>query len=209
MYEELKDQLENIEKDYSSKTFRAVVNLVKKEKIKDDELLKHIEEISRKRFTRKVAFTFSIIAGNLLEIIITVAAIILALLISSDWALYTSTLLLMVTMHPLSHYLTGSMLGIRFTHYYLDGPAVIEPTLRIDYFTYLKNSGERRALMHASGVFGTAAAPLFVAFIGWNRGNSQAAYYLLIFFIVLVVFELLTSTKIGDLMRAKREYRFR
>ncbi|MBU4491683.1 MAG: hypothetical protein KKD69_04385 [Euryarchaeota archaeon] len=60
----------------------------------------------------------------------------------------------MTTLHPLSHYIIGSLLGIRFTHYYLNGPAKIEPTLK-------------------------------------------------------VVFELLTSTKIGDLMRARREYKFR
>ncbi len=207
MHEELKQQLKQIETNYDGKAFLAAVNRIKKEGINDNELLEQIEKIGRERFARKVNLTFSVVAGNLLEIIATIAALVMAFQINSGWVFYISALLLMTTLHPLSHYLAGSLLGIRFTHYYLNGPARIEPTLRIDYSTYLKNSGKRRALMHAAGVFGTVVAPLFTAFIAWNRGYS--ATYLFILFLVLVVFELLTSTRIGDLMRAKREYGFK
>ncbi|MBU4374420.1 MAG: hypothetical protein KJ714_08315 [Euryarchaeota archaeon] len=115
----------------------------------------------------------------------------------------------MTTLHPLSHYIIGSLLGIRFTHYYLNGPAKIEPTLKIDYFSYLKAPGKKRALMHVSGVVGTVAAPLIIALIALDKGAGSAASNLFIIFLLLVVFELLTSTKIGDLMRARREYKFR
>src|SRR5659263_501251 len=123
--------------------------------------------------------------------------------------LYLCALILMATLHPLSHYLTGRLAGIRFTHYYLNGPALIEPTLRINYFSYLKATGMKRALMHASGVFGTLCAPLVLALIALDKGAIGVAMNLMYFFLLLIVFELLTSMKLGDMMKAKREYGYR
>jgi hypothetical protein len=208
MHEDLKGKLKQLETRYIGKDFWSIVNQAKKDRIKDDELLAQIEHISRQKFMEKVSFTLGVPAGNLLASAITIAALILAFRTGSEWMLYLSALILLATLHPLSHYATGSLFGIRFTHYYLNGPARIEPTLRIDYFTYLKASGGKRALMHASGVVGTLAAPLIVALIAVNKGASSAAGNLLILFLLLVVFELLTSTKSGDLMRAMREYRY-
>ncbi len=207
MHDELKYRLKQA--GQSGKDFWAIVNQVKKDRINDDALLEQIENISQRRFGEKVHFTLSVPAGNLLEIVLTLSAVVLALQVSSDWMLYISALILMTTLHPLSHYIIGSLLGIRFTHYYLNGPARIEPTLKIDYFSYLKASGKRRALMHVSGVVGTVAAPLIVALIALNNGANAIATNLFIFFWILIVFELLTSTKIGDLMRARREYGYR
>lgn len=209
MHEELKERLARLETGYNGKDFRDIVALVKKEKLNDDALLEQIETISQKKFREKVSFTLSVPAGNLLESVITIAAVVMAYRISPEWMLYLSALILMTTLHPLSHYATGLLSGIRFTHYYLNGPARIEPTLRIDYASYLKASGRKRALMHASGVIGTLAAPLIVAAIAVNRGAGAVAGNLFILFLLLIVFELLTSTKIGDLMRAKREYGYR
>jgi hypothetical protein len=209
MHDELKSELKNIETSYNAKNFLATVNRVKKDKIVDDELLGLIEKISRKRFGEKVSFTINVTPGNLLEIIITLAAIILAFQTTTNWMLYLSALILMATLHPLSHYITGAISGIRFTHYYLNGPARIEPTLRIDYSSYLKAKASGRALMHLSGVIGTLAAPVIVAFIAIYKGENAASVNLFYLFILLIVFELLTSTKIGDLMKAKREYGYR
>lgn len=209
MHDDLKERLRQMEKNFDGKAFRGIINGIKKDKINDDELLKLIAGISRKRFGEKVSFTLSVPLGNLLELVVTIAAVILAFQVNSDWMLYISALVLMTTLHPLSHYITGSLLGIRFTHYYLDGPALVEPTLKIDYFSYLKAPAKARALMHVSGVVGTVAAPLVAAGIALGKGASAAAFYLFILFIGLIVFELLTSTRIGDLMRAKREYGYR
>lgn len=209
MHEELKERLKQIEIDYNGKAFRDIVNQVKKDKTNDDELLKQIENISQKRFRGNVAFTVGVPAGNILEGVITIAAIILAFQTNSNWMLYFSALILMTTLHPLSHYITGALSGIRFTHYYLNGPARIEPTLRIDYSSYLKAKAKGRAFMHLSGVIGTVAAPVIVAFIAVYKGENAASVNLFYLFILLIVFELLTSTKIGDLMKAKREYGYR
>lgn len=209
MNDELKAELKNLETGYNGKNFLAIVNKVKKEKIIDDELLGLIEKTSRKRFGEKVSFTINVTLGNLFEMVLTIAAIILAFQATSNWMLYVSALILMATLHPLSHYITGAISGIRFTHYYLNGPARIEPTLRIDYSSYLKAKASGRALMHLSGVIGTLAAPLIVAFIAFYKGENAASVNLFYLFILLIVFELLTSTKIGDLMKAKREYGYR
>lgn len=209
MHRELIERLNLLENSYSAKEFWSIVNQVKKDKINDDELLEQIENISQKRFREKVHFTLGVPAGNLLESVVTIAAVVMAFRISSEWMLYLSALILMTTLHPLSHYATGSLVGIKFTHYYLNGPARIEPTLRIDYSSYLKTSGGKRALMHTSGVIGTLAAPLVVAVIALDRGANGVVFNLFVFFLILIVFELLTSTKIGDLMRAKREYGYR
>jgi hypothetical protein len=63
--------------------------------------------------------------------------------------------------------------------------------------------------MHASGVIGTLLAPLIVAHFAFYSGSVGVAQNLIYFFLLLIVFELLTSTKIGDLMKAKREYGYR
>ena len=209
MHEKLKETLRSMESDYDGKSFRGIIELVKRDKINDDELLEKIENLSQKRFRKKVSFTLGVHAGNLLEGLVTVVTLFLAFQISSDWVLYLSALILMATLHPLSHYVTGRMSGIRFTHYYLNGPAKIEPTLRIDNFSYLKASGEKRAIMHLSGVIGTLAGPLIAMVIALGKGASSAVMNLIVLFLLLIVFELLTSTKIGDLMKAKREYGYR
>ncbi|VVB56226.1 Uncharacterised protein [uncultured archaeon] len=209
VHNDLKERVKKLENNYSVKEFLSIVDKIKKDKINDDELLTQIENLSRKRFEKKVSLTLGLFTGNLLEIIATIAAIVLAFQVNTGWVLYLCALILMATLHPLSHYLTGRLFGIRFTHYYLNGPARIEPTLRINYFSYLKAEGVKRALMHASGVIGTLAAPLIVAIIALDKGSLGVAMNLMYFFLLLIVFELLTSTKIGDLMKAKREYGYR
>lgn len=208
-HEELKNKVKALETNYSGKNFREVVEIIKREKINNDIMLKDLEELSRKRFDERVRFTLSVPLGNLLEGAATIAVFVMVFLINSDWMLYISALALMTTLHPLAHYSTGALTGIRFTHYYLNGPAKIEPTLRIDQVSYLKASGRQRALMHLSGVLGTVAAPLIAALIAVNKGVNAAAFNLFVFFLLLIIFELLTSTKIGDLMKAKREYGYR
>ncbi|MBU3968542.1 MAG: hypothetical protein KKG76_14420 [Euryarchaeota archaeon] len=208
-HEELKDKINALKTNYSVKVFREVVEIIKRERINDDMMLKDLEELSRKRFSKRVRFTLGVPLGNMLEGAATIAILVMVFLIDSEWMLYISALVLMATLHPLSHYLTGAFTGIRFTHYYLDGPAKVEPTLRIDHISYLKASGKQRALMHLSGVLGTVAAPLIAAIIAVNKGANAVAFNLLILFLLLIIFELLTSTKIGDLMKAKREYGYR
>ena len=206
MHEILKERLKQIEIDYNGKAFLDIIDQVKKDKANDDEILRQIESISRNRFHKKVALTLPIAVGNVLELLASIAVIILPFMVNGTIFIYASALVLMATLHPLSHYAAGWLCRVRFTHYYLNGPARIEPTLRIDHFSYLKASGGKRAFMHVTGVLGTLAGPLIAALIALDKGAVSAAWNLFFFFLLLIIFELLTSTKIGDLMKAKREY---
>jgi ABC-type branched-subunit amino acid transport system permease subunit len=208
-HEELINKINTLKTNYSVKVFREVIDSIKREKINNDVMLQDLEDLSLKRFREKVRFTVGVPMGNLLEGGATIAVLGMVFLIDSDWMLYISALALMTTLHPLAHYFTGALSGIRFTHYYLNGPAKVEPTLRIDHISYLKASGKQRGFMHLSGVLGTIAAPLIAALIAFNKGSNAVAFNLVILFLLLIVFELLTSTKIGDLMKAKREYGYR
>ena len=209
MHEALKDSLKKLKANYNGKEFLSIVNTVKRDGINDDDLLREIEKISLERFKAKVSFTIPIAAGNLLEFLASIAAIFLPFIVHGDIFIYASALVLMATLHPLSHYVAGWLCRIRFTHYYLNGPARIEPTMRIDQISYLKASGGKRAFMHVIGVIGTLAAPIIAALIALDKGAVGAAWNLFYFFLLLIIFELLTSTKIGDLMKAKREYGYR
>lgn len=209
MHESLKDSLKKLKADYNGKEFMDILKKVKMDRINDDDLLRQIENISLERFNGKVSLTLAVATGNLLELLATMAAIILPFIVNGDIFIYASALVLMATLHPLSHYAAGWLYGMRFTHYYLNGPARIEPTLRINQISYLKASGGKRAFMHATGVIGTLAAPLIAALIALDKGAVGAAWNLFYFFLLLIIFELLTSTKIGDLMKAKREYGYR
>ncbi len=202
MYEELKERLKQMEINYDNKEFFSIVNIIKKEGIEDDELLKLIASIRQQRF-KGSAFPIPLV--NLLFVIVS-GVVILASIINSVWVLYLSVFILMITLHPLSHYIAGKLLGIRFIHYYLNGPARIEPTLMIDYFSYLKASNKKRAIMHASGVIGTIIAPLIGVSIALNKGAHSTAVNLFVLFLLLILFELITSTRKGDLRRAKREW---
>ena len=53
---------------------------------------------------------------------------------------------------------------------------MIEPTLRIDHFLYLKASGKKRALMHVSGVIGTLAGPIISALIALMKAKREYGY---------------------------------
>ena len=94
--------------------------------------------------------------GHLVEMVMTLFFIfVLYRLISSGVypgvALIAGTFAIMATVHPLAHYMVGRIFGIKFTFYFPNGPALIEPTIKTDYGSYLKAAPLKRALMHAAG----------------------------------------------------------
>src|SRR3990172_10312911 len=114
-HKELRNKINTLKIDYSSKGFREVVEIIKRDRINDDMLLKELEELSLKRFNERVRFTLNVPLGNLLEGAATIAVVIMVFLIDSPWMIYISALVLMATLHPLAHYLTGALSCIRFT----------------------------------------------------------------------------------------------
>ena len=59
--------------------------------------------------------------------------------------------MLLGTTHDLAHLVVGRLVGIRFTHWFIDGPTRLQPGLKTDYASYLRTPPHARAWMHASG----------------------------------------------------------
>lgn len=122
---------------------------------------------------------------------------------------------LSVTAHDLGHWLVGRLVGIRFTHYFLDGPLRIQPGLKIDYASYLRTPPRARAWMHASGALASKIAPFAVfaaAYLphraaGYDLFPSWSLWGVLGIGLVQVATDLLFSRKSGDWKKVMRERR--
>ncbi|MEE9593904.1 MAG: hypothetical protein V3V92_00730, partial [Candidatus Hydrothermarchaeales archaeon] len=135
-----------------------------------------IKEVDQKAFKNWAWLTVNITVGHIVELIGTIIALALLYIgltnttILGGVSLVLSALVLSVTLHPFAHYLVGKWKGINFTFYFPDGPALIEPTLKTDYATYLKASPQDRAMMHLAGPIATSLGPLLVLILGLASG---------------------------------------
>ncbi|MDQ2953154.1 MAG: hypothetical protein M3R54_12925, partial [Chloroflexota bacterium] len=68
----------------------------------------------------------------------------------------------LLTTHNLAHFAYGSLVGIRFTDWFVDLPKRPQPGLKIDYATYLRTPARSRAWMHAAGAIVTKIVPFAV-----------------------------------------------
>ena len=122
---------------------------------------------------------------------------------------------LSVTLHDLGHWLVGRLAGIRFTHYFLDGPLRIQPGLKIDYASYLRTAPRARARMHASGAIASKIAPfaVFAAVYlphraaGYDLFPSWSLWGVLGIGVVQLLTDILFSRKSGDWKKVIRERR--
>jgi hypothetical protein len=112
--------------------------------------------------------------------------------------------------HDLAHWVTGRVVGIRFTELFIARPSRPQPGIKIDYATYLRASARARAWMHASGALVTkvipfALIPLAVA----ARTPPWVAVILALLGVIQVVTDVVFSTTTSDWKRFKREMRNR
>lgn len=161
--EEVESELNRIEEavlkgDYSLKEmgFWRIVAKVKKEPELTHKFADQIGRIDQAVFRAKAPITVPIKVGHFIEMTMTfVVIIVLYFLLSSGIytgvALIAGTFVLMGTLHPLAHWIVGRIFGIEFTFYFPDGPALIEPTIKTDYASYLRAAPIKRAIMHAAG----------------------------------------------------------
>ena len=70
--------------------------------------------------------------------------------------------MLLGTTHDLAHLVVGRLVGIRFAHWFIDGPTRLQPGLKTDYASYLRTPPHARAWMHASGALTTKAIPFAI-----------------------------------------------
>lgn len=161
--EEIISELDRIEEaiakgKYSlcERDFWRIVTQVKKEPELANKFADRIGRIDQTIFRKKARISVPLKIGHFIEIMATLLIVVaLYCLISSGTytgiAILAGTFALMGTVHPLAHYMVGRAFGIRFTFYFPNGPAMIEPTIKTDYATYLKTPPIKRAVMHAAG----------------------------------------------------------
>ncbi len=152
--------------------FWKLVSEAKKDPALVEKFGDRIGEIDYKAFKKQAWFTVSISTGHLLELLGTAVGVTLLYIgltyggILGGLSFILSAGIFSATLHPLAHYIVGRWQEINFIFYFLDGPMLIEPTLKIDYASYLKASPMGRVLMHSAGPIATSASSLTVVILG-------------------------------------------
>lgn len=116
---------------------------------------------------------------------------------------------ILVTTHSLAHLLVGTILGIRFTRWFIGSIRRPYPGVKVDYASYLRTNPASRAWMHAAGAIVTKLVPF--ALIGAAIAAelpSWTAWLLVLVGIVQLVTDYLLSTKHSDWKKFIREMRF-
>ncbi len=165
--------------------------------------------------------------GHVIEILVTLFGLWLLYLalyhsISSirSAALVGATFFLSFSLHPLTHYAVGRVLGINFKYYFLHGLYIffrspgkkwwkLEPSLKVGYASYLRASPKSRVVMHASGAVVTKLTILLVLLFGIKfnapvQGIIATAAMLALY----IATDILYSTKSADWSKVKRELRY-
>jgi hypothetical protein len=112
----------------------------------------------------------------------------------------------LVTTHGLTHLVVGSLLGMRFTHWFVGSVRQPQPGVKVDYATYLRASPTSRAWMHASGAITTKILPF--AFLGaaFAAGiPGWATVTLIVIGIGSLATDVLWSTRASDWKKFRRE----
>jgi len=115
--------------------------------------------------------------------------------------------IVLVTTHGLGHLVVGSLLGMRFTHWFI-GPLrpPLPPGVKLDYSTYLRTPPRSRAWMHASGAIVTKLMPL--AFVGAAFAAevpTWVVWALMGIGLAQIATDILWSTKASDWKKFRRE----
>lgn len=189
-----------------------------------------VGRIDRKAFEQRTRVRFPVWFGNaalVLGTLVMLALVPVALRLAdgriggdqrSDLAgalVIVAALGLSVTVHDPAHWLWGRMGGVRFTHYFFDGPMKIEPGIKVDYASYLRANPSARAAMHAAGAVATKLAPFGVfawAYIehadrSWELLPAWSLWAVLVYGAGQVLTDVLHSRRHGDWKKVLRERR--
>jgi len=152
--------------------FWKLVDEVKKNKELAGEFAGIIGKIDSKLFDSKIKRRLSYSAGTVVELfgaLIGIVILIYAVKTQQRVAESISALLylfsaiaLMTALHPISHSIAGKIYGIKLNFYFLNGPLLIEPTLKVDYESYIKAEPKSRAMFHLAGAINSTVTTLLV-----------------------------------------------
>lgn len=127
-----------------------------------------------------------------------------------NWLVFgLATVAVLTSAHGLTHVLTGRLMGMRFTSWFVASLKRPQPGVKIDYASYLLVPARKRAWMHASGAIVGKVVPVALlpaavaadlpAWVVWALGAFAFAQ---------IVTDLLWSTQSSDWKRFSRERRY-
>jgi hypothetical protein len=199
--------------DLSRLGFWSLVRRIKADPALTERWADVIGRIDRTAFERRVRPRFPVWFGNaVLSSGTILGAAAIAYAVSCDNGTVSGVLLLAsgpmlsVSLHDLAHWLVGRIVGIRFTAYFLDGPARVQPGLKTDYATYLRTPPTARAAMHASGAVASKLAPVIpLALWPLTAAPAWAAWGLAAVAAVQLLTDATFSVKRSDWKKVRRE----
>jgi hypothetical protein len=116
--------------------------------------------------------------------------------------------IVLVTTHGLTHLLVGTLMGMRFTHWFMGSIRAPTPGVKVDYGSYLRVPAASRAWMHASGAIVTKLVPFALLGAALAAGvPTWTVVVLVVVGVVQVLTDVLWSTKASDWKKYRREMR--
>jgi len=231
MVEEYQDAFARMERevragnaDLSGLGFWRLVRGVKLEPALARHWAEDVGRIDRLAFEARVRPRFPVAFGNAVLLLGMAISLVLAWfgleLARDDPSSWLAGILVLAAgaglsgaVHDLAHWLVGRLGGMRFVAYFLDGPLLIQPGLKVDYATYLRASPGRRAAMHAAGAVASKLAPFIVfawVYVVHRRAGSEllpewSLWGLLALGALQIVTDVVWSTKRSDWRKVRRE----
>jgi hypothetical protein len=171
-----------------------------------------IARIDRAAFRQWALLVLPLWLGNMLAIGATLIGLGLV-----GWSYYLDGLgaivaflfgfgMVLVATHGLAHLTVGTLMGMRFTHWFVGTLIRPTPGVKLDYSSYLRSPASSRAWMHASGAIFTKVMPF--AFIGAAIAAGVPTWVpwaLFVIGLVEIVTDVVWSTKSSDWAKYKRE----
>lgn len=194
--------------------FWRAVAAVKRRRDLVDRYADRIAHIDAESFRRQVRLRFPAALGIALDVVGIVAGLALlgaAFMLPALWrdlALLAGMGAVLAATHTLAHWITGSAMGIRFTHWFSVPPLRPQPGFKTDYASYLRTPARSRAWMHASGAIVSKLVPFLVLPVAFAAGAETWTVLALVAIGVGQLFtDALFSTRASDWKRFRREMR--
>jgi len=194
--------------------FWRAVAAVKLDRALVDRYADRIGRIDRAAFERNVPLRFPLAVGLAVDLIgigIAVALLVLSAALTSrsrDLVFLVAFGGLLVAIHTLAHWIVGSLVGIRFTHWFSAARKRPQPGFKIDYATYLRAPARARAWMHASGAIVTKILPFALVPLAVAVGlDALAIWALVVIGVLQIVTDALWSVRASDWKKFRREMR--
>jgi hypothetical protein len=195
--------------------FWKAVDEVKRDPDLTEQFADRIARIDRAAFKTWVLIAVPIWLGNVLIIGATLIGLVLV-----GWTYYLEGVasalvflfgfgIILVTTHGLTHLVVGTLMGMRFTHWFIGKLAQPQPGVKLDYATYLRAPATSRAWMHASGAIVTKLMPFVFLGAAIAAGvPTWVVWALVVIGLVVIGVDIVWSTKKSDWKKFKREMEY-